>query len=240
MCQIVLGNWLDDAVLGAEQRAGWEWEREPPFLFPDANELVERYITQQGPLFYDLAPVEQDNWLGIEDVLVAVLLDASITRDNVVSLMEPASLNAIDDALVNVPPNLDLRDPNLDDDDAWEYMQQLFDAVLQTVMSADKATKILHKKRPRLIPVVDDYVLGIGDAFGYARGGQDAGTSAGLVMVVRRIRADIMAGENIASLSAIQAAIPGLPGISIVRIFHMIVWQAVRNRQVVEEYPILQ
>jgi hypothetical protein len=234
MCQIQLGTWV--AGVGQEPPIGW-----PPVPIPvNGTALVGQYIDGMSPLQYDLAPVEQDNALGRLEVLVPILLNNGLPIRNVngrpesvaYTILRPAALAPINNALAAVPNNASLFDPAFDDDNAaiWAALTALFTPFLGVRwVGWATATKILHKKRPRLVPVADGKVVdATGTRFGYGWL-VNPGTPAGLVEVVRRIRADIMFAPNLAALNTLRASVPALDGLTIVRIFDMVVWQAAQD-----------
>jgi hypothetical protein len=227
MCQIELGKWVAEAAQAAGKTPPEGW---PPLTIPDARSLVDTYLSTMSPLQYDQAAVALDSTLTVDDILRANLLNARISGNDVVALLDAnwgwANVNeAIASALANVPTDLGLTTDI--SEEQWSSLQALFAAVLRPGIRAAKTTKILHKKRPCLIPIADRLIVDFtGTKFGYGWRAKP-GEPDGLVEVVKRIRRDILA--NLEVLNALSVDVPGLSGLTIVRVFDIIVWQAAQD-----------
>ncbi|GAI42152.1 unnamed protein product, partial [marine sediment metagenome] len=102
---------------------------------------------------YDLEKVEQDNELTREDVqlgnrMVArmgpLVIESVISRTTMINLV-----------LEHIAPGTGISDKHV----PWLAIEQLFSATLGPEVGPARATKILHKKRPALIPILDSVVL---------------------------------------------------------------------------------
>ena len=102
---------------------------------------------------YDEAFVPQDNVLTRSDVLISRKIIAR-TCDRVINdvLKKAGPINA---ALAGVPISANLED----NDPPWDALAKLY-STLVTIpqIRISRATKILHKKRPCLIPILDNEV----------------------------------------------------------------------------------
>lgn len=189
-----------------------------PLMIEDPIGLADAFMGDVSFLWYDLAPVEQDNSLGTLEVWAGNLLNSTLKSEEAIALL--SKLPAINAALAEVPNNISLFEDI--SDNLWDALKRLFECFL-TIPSVGPArtTKILHKKRPRLIPPMDNKATL--PVYGE---GLDPDNADGLVEVLKRIRWDIIHNSNLSCLHATRAAIPKLDGITIVKIFDMILWQA--------------
>ncbi len=102
-------------------------------------------------LLYDGQPVSQDSQLELFDILVSIMTNSRLdTARKVWSVWNGRT--EIEDALSEVPADIALTDPEI----PWEKLGRLFD-VFCGIKYAKEAvtTKVLHKKRPDLIPILD-------------------------------------------------------------------------------------
>jgi hypothetical protein len=138
--------------------------------------------------------------------------------------------NDINAVLTNIPSNLSLHEvhPFLADGGIlWPAISHLFSAFVSiNGISNAKTTKILHKKRPRLIPIIDGRIWQL---YGYDNVEVNANR---LVEVMKRIRADVMHEPNFAELHNAQAMLPGLHGRTLLRMFDMSCWQFCINNNI--------
>jgi hypothetical protein len=101
---------------------------------------------------YDLAPVEQDDVLTEADIRVANAMVARMSPRVIASIYARASV--INLALARIPRSASLA--ATDDAIPWQELEELMRAVdgIPEVRLA-RQTKVLHKKRPALIPILD-------------------------------------------------------------------------------------
>jgi len=117
-----------------------------------ALEFVERdgsYAT------YDLAAVAQDNELTESDIRVANAMIARMSTRVITEIHARAP--AINAALADIPAAASLAVP--DDAVPWgalENLMQVMDGIPDVRLA--RQTKVLHKKRPALIPILDSVV----------------------------------------------------------------------------------
>jgi hypothetical protein len=126
---------------------------------PNPRKLILAFVEHWYPV-YDGVPVAQDNDLRASDIALSTMLMSRIsgvTAGYIFRAKEP-----IEDGLAKIPANLDLLDVAADDGiPGAEGISQAITAIC-AVKRAKLAvsTKILHKKRPGLIPILDSVVVG--------------------------------------------------------------------------------
>ncbi len=104
---------------------------------------------------YDLAPVKQDDVLTEADIRVANAMIARMSQQVIASIHLRAPI--INAALARVPPGATLAVAT--DAIPWQELEELMGA-MQGIPEVKLArqTKVLHKKRPALIPILDSVV----------------------------------------------------------------------------------
>ena len=104
---------------------------------------------------YDLAPVAHDATLTREDTGVANWLNARMSPIEIDAILERAP--AIEAALAQIPPSATLT--AADEEIPWVALAELM-AAFEGVpkVGLPRATKVLHKKRPALIPILDSVI----------------------------------------------------------------------------------
>jgi len=119
-----------------------------------ALDFVERDGSYQN---YDLAIVAQDDVLTESDIRVANAMIARMSPRVIAGLYARAPV--INAALAEIPPSASLAAP--DDAVPWQALEGLMRAMdgIPEVRLA-RQTKVLHKKRPALIPILDSVVEG--------------------------------------------------------------------------------
>lgn len=104
---------------------------------------------------YDLAPVALDATLTRGDIEVANWLNARMSPIEVDAILERAPV--VGAALAQIPPSATLT--AADEEIPWVALAELI-AALEGVpkVGLPRATKVLHKKRPALIPILDGVI----------------------------------------------------------------------------------
>lgn len=122
----------------------------------DPVSLVRLFIAKDGSYqHYDLAEVSKDDSLSERDVRVANRIIARMGADTVAAILSRSALAAA--ALSNIPAGASLADTDLDI--PWEALDDLYRAFEGLPgVGLPRITKVLHKKRPGLIPIVDSVV----------------------------------------------------------------------------------
>jgi hypothetical protein len=125
-------------------------------VITDALKTVLDFIERDGTYHsYDLAPVRQDDLLTKADIAVGNRIIARMPPPVVAAFASRGP--AINLALGLIPPAASLMAP--EDEIPWVGIQHLLQAAagIQGV-GLPRATKVLHKKRPALIPILDSVV----------------------------------------------------------------------------------
>jgi len=177
-----------------------------------------------GPRHYDAAYVPQDNRFPPEQLLEVARLANQLggrgipkkaihvlcTRQPAIEkkLKEvPSSVAILDDA-VNIP---------------WQSITDLFELFRVPYVTIARYTKMLHKKRPNLIPILDSHVRNdyflptvVKGEFSYSSDAELA------TLLIKELRKDILENHN--GLLALYEW-QGKPfPVSIIRIFDILVW----------------
>lgn len=119
----------------------------------DADTKLLRFMRSEYEL-YDAVSVQQDSTLTLFDILLSIMMNSRLdTASKVQSIWR--SKGPVEQALAAVPAHVALEDGNV----PWEAVTALFDRFCEIKYAgAAVATKILHKKRPRLIPIFDSVI----------------------------------------------------------------------------------
>ena len=135
----------------------------------DPLELARVFIAQDGSYQnYDLAEVSRDDRLSESDVRVANRIIARMGQDTVAAILTRAP--AASAALARIPADASLV--RQDADIPWLPLEDLFGAFESLPgVGLPRLTKVLHKKRPALVPILDSVV----DRYLVAVGGPVAG-----------------------------------------------------------------
>ena len=102
---------------------------------------------------YDLEKVEEDNELTREDIELGNRMVARMGPLVIQSVV--GRTKTINSALECIAPGTRLCDKSV----TWSAIEKLFSATLGPEIGPARATKILHKKRPALIPILDSVVV---------------------------------------------------------------------------------
>jgi cyclic pyranopterin phosphate synthase len=125
------------------------------FAVTDCRTKLSRFCLEDlSYRSYDQVHVVQDNELTSDDIRVANRLVARMGAGTVAAIAGRSE--EISRALADIDPLLSLAEWN---PDLRFAVERLFGAILQPHVGLARATKVLHKKRPQLIPILDDMVL---------------------------------------------------------------------------------
>jgi len=163
---------------------------------------------------YDLRPdVKDDSELLEKDIRFANHMVARMGPLIIKSVV--GRRRAINSALARVAPTVSISDANI----PWIALEQLFSATLGPELGPARVTKILHKKRPKLIPILDSVVV----SYCKVACGNDVwhkDTASSMIAYTKAIKDDI--DENLYVLeSAIQMSALRL---TVVRAFDILLW----------------
>lgn len=117
----------------------------------------------KGTIAYDKFELPPDNSFSkdqIEQVIrVCNRLGARIPYNDESKVIEPLlqKREEIESQLTGVPAHLTILDNYVDI--PWDSLKSLFDTFRLKYISLARMTKILHKKRPNLIPILDKNIL---------------------------------------------------------------------------------
>lgn len=175
---------------------------------------------------YDLLDIAQDNSLNDLDILAANNIRAQMDGRAFLSLKRNRA--KIEAALKSLPVDVALDDPWLDEQSMWKAIENAYLACWDEHVRQARITKVLHKKRPQLIPLIDSVVV-IGRYYeGYP--GPKVGVP-GMMGVSQRIRQDMM--RNAGPLRELQKALEEREiNLTRVRVFDILLWMGypVRGR----------
>ncbi len=120
----------------------------------NAEDRLHRYFGAGGWELYDGLPVAQNSTLTVADLLASVALNSGLdTRRQVWEVW--IARQPIERVLDRIPLEASLKDADV----PWDDLRDLMDVCCATRnLLWPVATKILHKKRPALIPVYDRHM----------------------------------------------------------------------------------
>ena len=116
----------------------------------DAPNRLQRYFTQGSWDIYDGVEVANDANLTVCDIVLSAGLNSRINRNKLWQIWQHKQ--QIENHLNNIPNDITLEAEHI----PWDELADLFDSFCQIKFVKEATTtKILHKKRPNLIPVCD-------------------------------------------------------------------------------------
>lgn len=120
------------------------------------DEVVSKFCKYDSSYSnYDSQPVLQDNVLRAEEIKLSHKMGARFPNTLITELIGRS--NIISKALSQISPTLSILDAY--EQIPWEALEELFKACVIPRMGEANITKILHKKRPQLIPILDSVVV---------------------------------------------------------------------------------
>jgi len=202
----------------------------------DPARLAARMLGEEWP-YYD--GVVMGDWDRIEpvDVLATVSVNSFVTDAARVRRIHRGLAAACDGLLAGTPRETDL----LDTDGAAAVERLLAAACAVPGVLVPVATKVLHRKRPHLIPMLDNVVLA--HYFGYlgrpelVGRSQDKRQAASVARVaLDAFRADLEEVAPVLMDVAGQLAVDGMP-VTAVRLLELLVWCAVEPTGYYRQVP---
>lgn len=135
---------------------GQEWGKQalPPH-WEDASPEQRRAIALRGYAMYDGLPAQPGDTIGPTECYYAVGMSARIVLFDVVRLI--ARADEVRPYLAAIPNNRRLEDATNEELEAVGKLFDVLDACHQIGIA--KITKVLHKKRPAFIPVIDSLLM---------------------------------------------------------------------------------
>jgi hypothetical protein len=188
-------------------------------------------LTIQGPLAklrkfcdnehetYDAVPTAQDAIVTIHDILLSVMMNSHLDAKRARSVwLERAKLGA---HLAKIPPALALDAPEAEI--PWETIVAMFEEFEHTWgTKLAVGSKILHKKRPELIPIMDDVVRRYYErAYPDFEWNPKCGPLSGQLM--RHFRDDLLAAKPQLEVLASEL-LAGGRSLTQVRLLEVLVW----------------
>ena len=162
---------------------------------------------------YDKKKVNEDNRLTKGDIQLANFMAARMSPLVIESIINRTTM--VNSALERIAPGIAISDEHV----PWSAIEQLFSATLGPEVGPARATKILHKKRPPLIPILDSVVVSYCKAV-CSHGLRDKNEASKMIVYVQVVKVDVDNNLNVLE-NAIQAnALELTP----VRAFDMLLW----------------
>lgn len=129
------------------------------FVGEPAKRLVEQFFDTDGPFAattFDSLPDNDRDRFTTTDLLAVTLLDVAIPPPSVRSLLE-SDADKFNGLLAAVPDDVDLWDVS---DEDLAHAEALYWALRKLPkVGRTRASKLMARKRPRLIPVVDSVII---------------------------------------------------------------------------------
>lgn len=120
---------------------------------PNADRKLIRFVRSEYEL-YDGVVTPQDSALSLFDILLSIMMNSRLdTASKVQSIWKNKA--PVEEALSHIPADAALQDEHL----PWKNLEALFKAFCDIPWAgAAVSSKILHKKRPKLIPIYDSVI----------------------------------------------------------------------------------
>jgi flagellar biosynthesis regulator FlaF len=129
--------------------------------FPDGIEIVipnGNFLTFASEVFstYDGIQYGNSNEINVVDIAITVMMNSRISGNTASEILRHS--NAINNLLRQIPDDFDLSQNDLNDE-IRNNLQQLINTFCEiNRVRLAIATKILHRKKPKLIPMFDNVV----------------------------------------------------------------------------------
>jgi len=168
---------------------------------------------------YDREYIPNDNNLTTAQVWIANAINAQLTGKDVIGLRD--RLTEINKILSKISPNCSLSDPI--DHIPLEALRSLFSETMGWGIKESKTTKILHKKRPALIPVLDSVLLKYcNEAAGGQLGTRGAPRAEKLLEAIKIFKVDL--DTNLDILQHLGLNDQRANELSLVRRLELLIW----------------
>lgn len=116
---------------------------------PECEGRLQRFLRQEYEL-YDGVLVAQDCNIGIQEIVLSVMMNSMLNAQRAAALYHKGS--DLSRFLEQIPSAIQLTD----NDVPWEPLKELFETACETKgVKISVASKVFHKKRPRLIVMLD-------------------------------------------------------------------------------------
>jgi hypothetical protein len=154
---------------------------------PECQRKLSTFAEQEYELYNGVA-VPMDSTLTIHDILLSVMVNSRLDGGRAASVWQNRA--RMEQALAVIPASASLLDA--EQEIPWEALERLFDAARVRGAGLAVASKILHKKRPALIPMLDNVVLGYYRS-SYPHGWKGLGPGGTAVKAMKHLREDLLA-----------------------------------------------
>ena len=169
---------------------------------------------------YDLARVPADNTLDESQVRLANKMNARMGPSAVSAFLQMKE--AVGAQLAGIPPTLRLWDN--DTSIPWSHLAELFRSCLAPGLGPARVTKVLHKKRPNLIPILDSIVVRYLERTAAEKGVRFPNDAAQrMVSYVKLLRTDVE--RNLPTLQRLGNRVAAQGGeLSPLRVLDILIW----------------
>ena len=160
MTQIVLQKLLVPNCEEAIERNYYDWGRERAktgWIDPEWEEATEdqrRHVSLRGYALYDGCQVATDNRVAAADAWITAGFRSRVIEPDVVRFLAIAEI--AEPLLARIPPDVGLKDATDEHIKVAASLVSVFTDAHQVKWG--KVTKVLHKKRPAFMPVLDSVV----------------------------------------------------------------------------------
>ena len=200
----------------------------PTHLDLPSGIMIEGVQTKMDGLFsrwydlYDAVPVPRDSILRSEEIALCIMMNSRMSGNTGLAAWERRE--DIEQGLRLIPADADLASVDV----PWEGVQALFDP-FQSIPRAKLgiATKILHKKRPGLIPMLDTLLQGHYRRRPTIRAKTLGGSAVNLMKLFREDLLTVLPEVTALCNIAAERQKPVTP----VRMLDHMVWSALMERQ---------
>jgi hypothetical protein len=118
----------------------------------DVEALVDAYRTDDGLRYLDYQPITPPGRMVPEDLAVTILINSRVAGTAFKAVRDHG-----DDVRLDALPGCALEDS--DDGDRQAVCDVICSVIAWPSFAASVATKVLHKKRPALIPILDNEAI---------------------------------------------------------------------------------
>lgn len=181
----------------------------------DCKDHVNRYFESYAFRYYDDAPATPPNTILPTDICITITLNSRAGYKQVHSVIQHKA--NIEEALSQVPVELTLLDSI--DDSMKEKLNFLFKNICVPHIRLSTGSKILHRKRPSLIPIMDRNIQ-----HHYRSIIQDAGVESDkAIQIMGQFKNDLAQNHNL--LKALIENDSRLSHVGPLRLLEALIWQ---------------
>jgi len=181
----------------------------------ECDELVKSFCKHDSSYTnYDLQLVPQDNVLRPEEIRLSHKMGARFSNSLIENLLNRG--NSITKALSQISLGLSILDSF--EKIPWDVLEELFKTCVMPGLGEANITKILHKKRPQLIPILDSVVQGYLGGLPVTHSNVPQAPEKKIVFHIRQLKQD--ADANRLTLLNLAEQFD----LSVVRILDILIW----------------